>query len=154
MCPALELSVARRQSASDTPQPSGPGVAASSPHRREGKGPSGPSPVTHGSHEDFLRKCRHVRSLLAALDAGSAAELGDAWTLVFADDGDPTYAVQDWFEAGWRDPLLAGAALRICGCRTRAEQCMALLGRDPGERYHHDIVAGLACAMIAAGAPS
>jgi hypothetical protein len=75
-------------------------------------------------------------------------ERANAWALAFADEDDPTYSVLEWTEAGWREPLVVDAALRICGNRATAEECMALLGRAPGDEYDYALPADLARAMI------
>ncbi len=102
-----------------------------------------------GGHREFLKKCRSVRDLLLAWQIpSSSADDAAAWTLPFADEGDPTFPIGDWIDSGWRDPLLVDAALRICGTREQAEACMAYLDRDVGSRYERDVVVALAEAML------
>jgi hypothetical protein len=69
--------------------------------------------------------------------------------VVFFDEADPTFSVLDWIEAGWRDPHLVNAALRICGDRGAAEACMDLLQADVGSVYRHPVDRMLAQAMAA-----
>lgn len=98
---------------------------------------------------DFLRKCRHVQKLLVAQQIPECSpDIASAWTLAFADEGDPTFCIVEWLESGWRDPLLVAAALRICGRRSSAEWCMSWLGKDHGRPYSGRIISQLARAMI------
>ncbi len=78
----------------------------------------------------------------------SSPDAAAAWTLPFADEGDPTFPIRDWIESGWRDPLLVDAALRVCGTREKAEACMARLELSVGSRYEPEIVQALAEMML------
>lgn len=58
------------------------------------------------------------------------------------------FCIAEWVDAGWQDPQLVGAAVRICETPEQAEACMRWLGRDAGERYEDGLVGELARAMI------
>lgn len=128
----------------------GPGLAATTPSDPKLEPHANPLDVAPDGHAEFLKKRHSVHKLLVAqrLDQCSVAVAG-AWTLAFADEGDPTFCVLEWIEAGWRDPVLVNTALRICGTRTDAEACMDLLERDVAARYEDAVVGDLAEAMIA-----
>lgn len=89
-----------------------------------------------------------MRDLLLALLPSSSPDDAEAWTLPFADEGDPTFPIRDWIEAGWRDPVLVDAALRVCGTRVKAEACMAHVELDVGSPYEPEMVQALAEAML------
>ena len=74
-------------------------------------------------------------------------EAASAWVLAFADEGDPTFCVAEWIEAGWRDPCVVDAAVRICGTRADAEACMVALDCDLAMAYEYGIVHALALVM-------
>lgn len=105
--------------------------------------------------DEFLKKCRFVRDLLV-LRRMPACSIDDAaaWTLPFADEGDPTFPIVEWLDAGWRDPHLVDVALQICGTREQAEACMGRIDRDVGSRYEDAFVLALADAMLALTSPA
>jgi hypothetical protein len=128
----------------------GPRTAAASRNRPLRNPVSEPPKLALDDHQDFLRKCCRVHRLLEAQRVPKcSAAIGAAWALAFADEGDPTFCVLEWVEAGWKDPLLVDAALRICGTRELAEACMHRIREEVGGRYSHSLVARLATAMIA-----
>ena len=96
---------------------------------------------------EFERKYRHVADLLAWHGLPNARDVAAAWVVVFTDEMDPTFCVLEWIEAGWRDPVLVNAVLRICGSRALSEACMALLKRDVGRGYDHRVIRRVAGAM-------
>jgi hypothetical protein len=104
--------------------------------------------------DDFVKRCHFVKELLV-LQRIPACSIDDAaaWTRAFADDGDPTYAILEWLNAGWRDPQLVDVALQICGTREQAETCMGRIDRDVGSRYEHAFILALAAAMLALTGP-
>jgi hypothetical protein len=128
--------------------PPGPGVASAAAWRRRPY--SKPRQIPPSGLDEFLKKCRFVRDLLV-LRRILACSIDDAaaWTLPFADDGDPTFPIIEWLDAGWRDPHLVDIALQICGTREQAEMCMGRIDRDVGSRYEHGFVLALADAMLA-----
>lgn len=133
----------RRARALGAPGPS----VASAGRRRRGRPLDAPR-VGPGGHDEFLRKSRFVRDLVLALLPLSSPDDAAAWTLPFADEGDPTFPIRHWIESGWRNPLLVDAALRVCGTREKAEACMARLEREVGSRYEPEMVRALAEAML------
>lgn len=96
---------------------------------------------------DFVRKCRHVERLLGLQGIPDAHEVAAGWVLAFFDEGDPTFCVLEWLHAGWRDPELVNAALRICENRSDAESCLAQLDVDLGSAYDYETVGQMAVAM-------
>lgn len=64
--------------------------------------------------------------------------------VAFFDEVDPTFCVCEWIDAGWRDPTLVSAVLRICGARSAAEVCVAGLKADIGKAYSVRTVGRLA----------
>lgn len=128
---------------------SGPGLADTVALRRRRRSTTDRLDLAPGQHDEFLKKCRFVHNLLVAqrIPACSPRDAA-AWTLAFADEGDPTFPILEWLNAGWRDPLVVNAALRICGTRERAEACLDQIGRDLAGPYEHQIVLELAEAML------
>jgi hypothetical protein len=124
----------------------GPSVASAARRRREP--PLNAPRVGAGGHDEFLKKSSFVRELLLVLLPSSSRDYAGAWTLPFADEGDPTFPIRDWIESGWRDPLLVDAALRVCGTRENAEACMAHLELDVASQYEPELVPALAEAML------
>jgi hypothetical protein len=106
-------------------------------------------------HHDFLRKCDHVRRILLCQGVrDSSTDTASEWVLAFSDEGDPTFCVLEWLEAGWRDPLLVARALAICGTRESAEECMDWLGEDLAGHYRPGVTIELVRAVLAlAGEP-
>ena len=137
--------VPRRRQASPAP---GPGVASALVRRRRPYLTRREIPPSE--LDDFVKKCHFVKKLLV-LQRIPACSIDDAaaWTRAFADDGDPTDAILEWLNAGWRDPQLVDVALQICETRERAEACMGRIERDVGSRYEHAFVLALAGAMLA-----
>ena len=123
----------------------GPGVAAAKRRVRARRLPLVPRELRPNGHRDFLRKCHHIRGVLAS--RGVSLRSANAWALIFADEGDPTFSVIDWIDAGWGDPRSVDAAIRVCGTRAEAEACMNLLGRSVPRRYSDGLVTELARAM-------
>ena len=96
---------------------------------------------------EFARKCRHVGLLLAMRKLPSAREVAAAWVVAFFDEVDPTFCVVEWIDAGWRDPVLVNAVLRVCETRASSEACMSMLNKDLGSAYDHRTIRRLAIAM-------
>jgi hypothetical protein len=118
---------------------------------RLGKTGPGPTPNAKVASDDpdleFARKCQHVADLLAWHGLPNARDVAAAWVVAFFDEMDPTFCVLEWIEAGWRDPVLVNAVLRICRTRALSEACMALLNKDLGRGYHHRMIRRVAGAM-------
>lgn len=118
---------------------------------RLGKTGPGRSPDASVAPDDpdleFERKCQHVADLLAWHGLPNARDVATAWVVAFFDEMDPTFCVLEWIEAGWRDPVLVNAVLRICGTRALSEACMALLNRDVGRRYDQRMIRRVVGAM-------
>ena len=88
-----------------------------------------------------------MAGLLAALGLPNARNGAAAWVVAFFDEVDPTFCVLEWIDAGWRDPVLVNAVLRICGTRAFSEACMTLLNRGFGSAYDHRTIRRVAVAM-------
>ena len=56
----------------------------------------------------------------------NARNVAAACVVAFFDEMDPTFCMLEWIEAGWRDPMLVNAMLRICRTRALSEACMFL----------------------------
>jgi hypothetical protein len=103
---------------------------------------------------EFLVKCRHLSGVLACAGLDDSEDLAAAWLVAFYDEEDPTFVVVEWIQAGWRDPLLIGAVLRICGDRSRAEACLGLIGIDVGTDYDQDFLRHISAAVNRLQGPS
>lgn len=97
--------------------------------------------------DDFLRRRAHTVKLLAAQGAQSDVRTAHLWVRTFGDEGDPSESILEWVRTGWRDPLLVDAALRMCGDRATAEQCIAALGLPNESSYWPGIEFALSFAM-------
>lgn len=74
---------------------------------------------------DLSRRARHVEGLLRNM--GLDHRQAGSWALAFADESDPLMVLPEWLGAGWRDPLVVQACLRIFGTREAAEAALDAL---------------------------
>lgn len=86
------------------------------------------------------KKLRHVANLLENAGAPYSEELAVAWITPFSDDPDPSYVVEQWLNAGWRDPWLVGAAVSIFSDLENAMLGMGYVGATTGSPYSLDLV--------------
>lgn len=89
---------------------------------------------------ETARKLKHIAKLLESVGAPYSEDLAAAWIAPFNDETDPSFTVEQWLSAGWRDPRLVGAAVGIFGSLERAQRGMALLGIDPGSPYQFHLI--------------
>ena len=94
--------------------------------------PDGPSETT--------KKVKHVAKLLESAAVPYSEDLAAAWIAPFNDETDPSFTIEQWLTAGWRDPRLVAAALSIFGSLERAQGCMAQLNIDSGSLYRPHLV--------------
>ncbi len=99
--------------------------------------------------DDFLLKCRHIQKILRSKGVRPRSiHVASEWAVAFSEESDPTFAVLDWLNAGWRDPLLVTAVLKLCGSRARAEECFRGLGTNVSSRYRPELIPALVNAMV------
>jgi hypothetical protein len=110
---------------------------------RSGAAESDGTNVGLGEPSETTKKIRHIANLLENAGAPYSESLAAAWIAPFNDDPDPSYAVEQWLDAGWRDPWLVAAAVSIFAELENAMAAMRYLGADAGSRYTLELVRGL-----------
>ena len=108
-----------------------------------------PSQERDDPANDFRKRCHHVAKLLRFFGLNDDANAAAAWVVAFVDDEDPTFAVEEWVNAGWRDPRAVSIALHVCGDRLTTERCIAWLGLKTNMRGRRGLSLQLAAAMLA-----
>jgi hypothetical protein len=111
-------------------------------HAGGGGGAVGPAETTGESDgpSETTKRVKHVAKLLESAAVPYSEDLAAAWIAPFNDEADPSFTIEQWLTAGWRDPRLVAAALSIFGSLERAQWCMAQLDVDPGSLYAAHLV--------------
>lgn len=99
--------------------------------------------VVGGEISDTAKKLRHIANLLENAGAPYSEELAAAWITPFSDDPDPSYVVEQWLIAGWRDPWLVAAAVSIFADLENAIVGIGYVGAAPDSLYSLELVGRL-----------
>lgn len=84
---------------------------------------------------ETAKKVRHIANLLETAGAPYSEDLAAAWITPFCDDPDPSYVVELWLAAGWRDPWLVAAVVDIFDDLEHATAAMRYVDADLGSSY-------------------
>jgi hypothetical protein len=89
---------------------------------------------------EFSRRCFHVARVLRGSDVAHPELVAPAWVAAVADEADPTFSIREWVEAGWRDPVLVGAVVRILSSRAAAEDALNQCGYALNASYSSELM--------------